>query len=41
MEIVVVVVCTVRVVKMKERLLFYREISILCIRGRVVDDRIV
>ena len=41
MEILVVVVCTARVVKMKEHLLFYREISILCIGDRVVDDRIV
>ena len=40
-EIGVVVVCTVRVVKMKEHLLFYREISILCIGDRVADDRIV
>ena len=40
-EIVEVAVCTIRVVKMKEYLLFYRELSILCIGDRVVVDRIV
>ena len=37
MEIVEVVACTVRVVKIKEQLLFYRELSIVCIGNRVVD----
>ena len=41
MEIVEVVVCTLRVVKMKEHLLFYKEFSILCIENRVADDRIL
>ena len=40
-EIVEVTVCTIRVVKMKEHLLFYRELSILGIGDRVVVDRIV
>ena len=31
------VVCTVMVVKIKEQLLFYRELSIVCIGNRVVD----
>ena len=34
------VVCIIRVVKMKEYLLCYREFSILCIGDRVADDRI-
>ena len=42
MEIVeVVVVCTIRVVKKKGRLLFYRELSILYIGDRIVVDRVV
>ena len=42
MEIVeVVVVCTIRVVKIKERLLFYRELSILYIGDRIAVDRVV
>ena len=42
MEIVeVVVVCTIRVVKKKERLLFYTELSILYIGDRIVVDRVV
>ena len=37
MEIVeVVVVCTIRIVKIKERLLFYKELNILDIEGRIV-----
>ena len=31
------VACTVRVVKIKEQLLFYRELNIVCIGNRVVD----
>ena len=34
-------VCTIRVAKMKEHLLFYKELNILCIGDRVVVDRIV
>ena len=34
-----VVACTVRVIKMKEHLLLYRELSILCIEDRAVVDR--
>ena len=34
-------VCTIRVAKMKEHLLFYRELRILCIGDRVVVERIV
>ena len=36
-----VVVCKSRVVKMKKHLPFCREVSILCIKDRVVVDRIV
>ena len=39
-EIVVVVACTSKVVKMNEDLLFCRESSILCIEDRVVVDRV-
>ena len=35
------VVCTIRVVKMKENLLFYKKLSLLCIGDRVVVDRVV
>ena len=35
-EVVEVVVCTIRVVKIKEHLLFYRELSIVCFGDRVV-----
>ena len=38
-EIVVVVVCTNRIVKMKEHLTFCREFRILCIEDRVAADR--
>ena len=38
-EIVVVVACTIRVMKMKEHLLLYRELSILYIEDRAVVDR--
>ena len=38
-EIVVVVACTIRVMKMKEHLLLYTELSILCIEDRAVVDR--
>ena len=41
MEIVEVVVCTIRVVKMKEHLLFYRELCILCIGDRVIVDHVL
>ena len=41
MEIVEVVVYTIRFAKMKEHLLFYRELSVLCIGDRVVVDCIV
>ena len=37
-EIVALVVCTSRVVKMKEHLPFCREFSILCIEDRVVAN---
>ena len=40
-EIAEVVACTIRVVKMRKHLLFYRELSILCIGDRVVVDRFV
>ena len=40
-EIVDVVLYTIRVVKMKTHLLFYRELSILCLGDRVVVDRVV
>ena len=40
-EIVEVVVCTIRVMKIKEHLLFYREFSILCIGDRAVVDRVI
>ena len=39
MDIVEVVVCARRVVKMKEHLQFCGEFSILCIEDRVVVDR--
>ena len=39
LEVVEVLVCTVRVVKMKKHQLFYRELSI--IGDRVVVDRVV
>ena len=35
------VVCTNRALKMKERLPFCRELSVLCIKGRVVVERVV
>ena len=38
-EIAVVVACTIRVMKMKEHLLLYTELSILCIEDRAVVDR--
>ena len=41
MKIVGVVVCTNRVLKMKEHLTFCREFSKLCIEDRVVVDRVV
>ena len=41
MEIVEVVACTIRVVKIKEYLLFYRELSILYIGDRVVNYHVV
>ena len=41
MEIVGVVVCASRVLKMKEHLLFRKEFSILCIENRVVVDHVV
>ena len=41
MEIVEVVVCTIRVLKMREHLPFRKEFSILCIQNRVVVDRVV
>ena len=34
-------VFTIRVVKMKEHLLFFREFSILCVGDRIVVDCIV
>ena len=40
-EIVGVVVCTSRVVKMKEHLPFYRKYSTLCIEDGVVADCVV
>ena len=40
-EIVGVVVCTSRVVKMKEDLPFYRKYSTLCIEDGVVADCVV
>ena len=40
-EIVALVVCTSRVVKMKEHLPFCREFSILCIEDRVVADHVI
>ena len=40
-EIIEVVVCIIRVVIIKEHILFYREPSIVCIGDRVVDDRVV
>ena len=36
-----VVVCTSRVVKMKEKQPFCKEFSLLCIKDRVVVDRVV
>ena len=41
MEIVKVVVCTIRVVKIKKFLLFHREFNIVCIGDRVVVDHLV
>ena len=41
MEIVGVVACTSRVVKMKKHLQFCKEFSVLCIEDRVVVDRVV
>ena len=38
LEIVEVVVFSIGVVEMKKQLLFYRELSILCIGDRVVVD---
>ena len=35
------VVCTIRVLKMKKHLRFYRELSILCIGDRAIVDRVV
>ena len=40
-EIVALVACTSRVVKMKEHLPFCREFSILCIEDRVVADHVI
>ena len=40
-EIVEMAVCTIKVVKMKEHLLFYKELSTRCIGDRVAADRIV
>ena len=40
-DIVVVVVCTSRVVKMKEHLPFCKEFNTLCVEERVVVDQIV
>ena len=40
-EIVEVVVCTIRVMKIKEHLLFFSEFSILCIGDRAADARAV
>ena len=34
-------VCAIRVVKMKERLLFYRQLRMLCTGDRVVVGRVV
>ena len=41
LEIVGVVVCTVRVVKMKEHLPFCKEFSTICTEHRVVVERVV
>ena len=41
MEIVKVVVCTIRVEKIKKFLLFYRDVNIVCIGDRVVVDHVV
>ena len=41
MEIVRIIVCTSRVVKMKEHLPFRKKFSILVIENRVVVDQIV
>ena len=41
MEILEVAAFTIRVVKMKEHLLFFRELSILCVGDRIVVDCIV
>ena len=41
MEIIALVVCSSRVVKMMEHLPFCREFSILCIEDRVVVDHVV
>ena len=41
MEIEEVVACIIRVVKMKEHLLFYREPSILCSGDKVAVDSVV
>ena len=41
MEIIALVVCSNRVVKMNEHLPFLREFSILCIEDRVVVDHVV
>ena len=40
-KIVEVVVGTIRIVKMKEHLPCYRQLSRLCIRDRVVVDSVV
>ena len=40
-EIARVVECTIRVIKMKKPLIYYKEVNILCIGGRVVVDRVV
>ena len=41
MEIIALLVCSTRVVKMKEHLPFCREFSILCIEDKVVVDHVV
>ena len=39
-EIVEVIICTIRVVKMKEHLPFFREFNIPCVENRVNVDRV-
>ena len=42
MELEEVIVCTIiSIVKMKEHLIFYIELSILCIGDRVAVDRVI